>query len=357
MTRRLDKHIAVTPHGYRARIRIHGVIYQRRFKQTVELVKVKEWLLTTEMKYRRGSSQDGAFHLDARRYLDTVTAMPTYAQRVQHIEEWIAVFRDQPRETLTSAQITAQLHRWRTEPRILRTRAKPGQPPKERALVLSASAVNKRRAALMHLFSVLDGKSARNPVKDTPKFQEPAPAPRGIPFVQLKALFAAMPASASRARLMVMAYTGIPPAQIKLITEADVNFDARTVAVTGRRKGRGTAGRIVPLTPDGVRAFKAMQREDAWGPFTGPPLRRAFQRGCVAADIGSGFVPYDLRHAFGTEVYRRSGDIRATQLLMDHSSPTLTHRYTVGAEDARVAAAIATFSAKRSARVSSRTKR
>jgi hypothetical protein len=38
-----------------------------------------------------------------------------------------------------------------------------------------------------------------------------------------------------------------------------------------------------------------------------------------------------------------SGDIRATQILMDHSSPTLTHRYTVAAIDPRVRVALEKF--------------
>src|SRR6185295_12121548 len=45
-------------------------------------------------------------------------------------------------------------------------------------LVLSPSAVNKRRTALQHLFTVLDGKSAPNPVKNVPKFREPDPRTR-----------------------------------------------------------------------------------------------------------------------------------------------------------------------------------
>jgi len=93
-----------------------------------------------------------------------------------------------------------------------------------------------------------------------------------------------------------------------------------------------------------VQAFKAMKREGAWGTFSRPTLRIALRRAWKQvfkkdADV----TPYDLRHSFGTEVYRRSGDIRATQLLMDHSTPQLTHRYTLAAQDPRVLKAIAKF--------------
>lgn len=349
--RSTDKHIAITPHGYRASIRIRGQLHQQRFKRTVPLVKIKQWLLHVEMKYRRGGPTSGRFDDDAARYLEGVRAMPTYAQRVLQINEWVAVFGDRPRDEITSGEIAAQLHRWRTETRLVKKRAKPGAEASTVPLVLSASSVNKRRTALMHMYRTLDGKSERNPVKDTPKFSEPTPAPRGIPFSKLKTLFQAMPASKSRARLMVMAYTGIPHAQLRTITEEAVNFAGKTVAVAGRRKGKGTTGRIMPLIPEAVRAFQAMRRESAWGGFSRATLRQAFLRGCKAARIGEGFRPYDLRHSFATEVFRRSGDIRAVQLLLDHSTLSLTHRYTLGASDARVAAAIALFSRAKGASV------
>jgi integrase len=64
---------------------------------------------------------------------------------------------------------------------------------------------------------------------------------------------------------------------------------------------------------------------------------------CQGRD-GTGLRAYDLRHAFGTELYAKSGDIRATQVLMGHSTPQLTHRYTLAAVDPRVQAAIAAMS-------------
>jgi integrase len=207
--------------------------------------------------------------------------------------------------------------------------------------------VNKRRTALMHLYSVLDGKEERNPVRDVPKFREPAPEPKGIPYPIVRQLFQQMRDGKSKARLMVLAYTGIPHAQMQQIQASDFDPAAATVRVPGRKKGAGTNARIVPLTPDGVRAFKAMARNEAWGTFSRSSLHKAFRRAChklpalkASADQ---LTPYDLRHSFGTEVYRSSGDIRATQILMDHSTPTLTHRYTLAAVDPRVAAAVKAF--------------
>jgi len=222
---------------------------------------------------------------------------------------------------ITADQIAAQLHAWR------KTKA--------------AATVNKRRTALMHLYTVLDGKALPNPVKDAPKFPEPAPAPRALPYAVIRQIFKVMPESRSKARLRVLAYTGIPPGQIATIHPTDVDWRARTVAVAGRQKGKGTRARVVPLTAHAVAAFRAMQRTNAWGPCSRTVLRRVFLRAVhrvLGPDVT--LAPYVLRHSFGTEVYRRSGDIRATQILLDHSTPQLTHRYTGAAVDPRVQAAI-----------------
>lgn len=318
-----QKHLTPTRSGVRAQIRIHGTLHRQHFPHGTDPLRIKAWLLNTELRYRRPDARrTGRFDDDARAYLAAVAAMPTYAQRRQHIEAWIAVFGGIARDKITSDMIRAQLHTWRQ--------------------TLAAASVNKRRTALMHLYHVLDGRAAPNPVKDVPKFAEPAPAPRAIPYDVIRKVFRGMAPSRSKARLLVLAYTGIPPEQIGRIAPDDIDVKAGTVAVTGRRKGAGTKGRVVPLTAEGIKAFRMMAREDAWGPFSRTVLRRVFQRACKRAGLPNwqDYTPYMLRHSFGTEMYRRSGDIRATQILLDHSTPQLTHRYTGAAIDPRVAKAI-----------------
>jgi integrase len=168
-----------------------------------------------------------------------------------------------------------------------------------------------------------------------------------LPYSAITALWTVMRDTPSRARLQMMAYVGLPHAQIAQLTEQDFDPGAGTLVVQGRRKGAGTATRIVPLTAEGVKAVKAMIRTDAWGPFSRSSLHRDFRAACAKVPalqaLAKTLTPYDLRHSFGTEVYRSSGDIRATQILMDHSTPTLTHRYTLAAINPRVAEAVAKF--------------
>lgn len=271
----------------------------------------------------------GSFRDHAAGYLRAVSAMPTYKERAQHIAEWCAVFGDRARHLITSAEISAQLHTWRSAGR-------------------AASTVNHRRTALMHLYSVLDGRSGRNPVRDTPKFSEPDPEPRAVRAEVVGAILHSMGDTDSRARLMVMATTGIPGSSLGRIKPEFVDWEAGTVFVPGRQKGKRTKARVLPLTRQGLLAFQAIKSRGAWGPFSHSSLHKAFRRACDAAvelkklkpeDI-MGVRPYDLRHAFGTSVYLATGDIRATQILMGHSSEKLTHRYTLGAVDARLALAV-----------------
>lgn len=357
---RHERHQTPTGSGTLAHIRIHGTLHRRHFPKGTPPVQIRQWVLTTELRHRKTTpGRTGRFEDDARAYLEAVRAMPSYSDRALHIEEWIAVFGSRYRDSITSDEIRAQLQRWLTDTReITYTRVPTPKTKASRTMTLSVSSVDKRRTALMHLYTVLDGKSAPNPVRDVPKFTEPEPAARAIPFPIVQALFKALRPSKSRARLKVIAFTGIPHAQIKTIQPEDIDPHAGTVAVAGRRKGRGTRARIVPLMPEGLAAFREMAKEEAWGPFSNSSLRKALRRGMetAAPELAAQVTPYDLRHSFGTEMYRRSGDIRATQILMDHSTERLTHRYTSAAEDGRVRAALTAWTAKGS-KPSSKTKK
>lgn len=315
-----QKYQTRTASGIRAQIRIRGVLHRKHFPRDTDPVTIKQWLLATEMKYRRASATTGKFSEDAKAYLQAVAAMPTYLERQQHIQEWIEVFRGIPRHAITPDQIRAQLHAWK-------------------AAGKSASTVNHRRTALMHLFTVLDGKSAANPVKDVPKFREPSPLPRALSSTTIGRLIRKLRGK-DKARALVIAYTGIPHAQLAQIRPEHVDLGAGTVLVHGRRKGHGTAASLRRLTAKGVQAFTAMEKAKAWGPFDRFAFRKAIIAACEAAKVDPPIRPYDLRHFFGTEMYRRSGDIRAVQLLMGHSTERLTHRYTLGASDPRIEAAV-----------------
>jgi hypothetical protein len=69
-------------------------------------------------------------------------------------------------------------------------------------------------------------------------------------------------------------------------------------------------------------------------------MRKSFKRACAALQLPPTLTPYDLRHSFGTLAYAASGDLHATGVLLGHRDSRTTARYTLGAVDPRLAAAV-----------------
>jgi len=339
--------ISKTEFGWRAAIRVKGALYTKRFPPDTTITAMQDWRQATRVDKLRAHQRHasrrtaaGSFAEDAETYLKAVRAMPTYRWRKADLEAWIAEFGTRTRSTITSDEIRAVLHRWRLEGRAIiryafdiRTRQRVAVEIGHASL--SESACNHRRTALMHLYTVLDGKAAPNPVRDVPRFREPDPEPRGIPLETVQRILDAMPESATKARCLVMAWTGLPHATLMQLTASNLRWHDQAVYVPRRRKGKGTKARILPLLPQALEAFRMMARCDAWGRFSRDSLRRSLHRACDAVELPR-IRPYDLRHSFLTAAYEASGDIRAVQVLADHADAKLTTRYTLGAVDIRV---------------------
>ena len=313
----------------------------------------------------------GSFVQDALRYLQAVRAMPTYKERRKHILEWAQVFKTKPRHKITSAEIRA--HR----DKLLTAQRGEGKSP------YSASAVNNRLRALSNLWTVLDGRRAPNPVREVPEADEPNRPPRAIPYPLIEQILAALPdrgraakgkarptASQTKARLLVMAWTGLPPKVIGQIQPGDVDWDTGTVRVHGRRKGKGGTGAVLPLLPEAITALRQLDQTGAWGAYSASSARQSFRRACAKvkrdllaagvpasqAAVLDGLRPYDLRHSFLTHALRQSGDIRGVSRLALHADLRTTMVYTEAAVDPLAVAVLSTFrqSAERQSRTPAR---
>jgi hypothetical protein len=87
--------------------------------------------------------------------------------------------------------------------------------------------------------------------------------------------------SKTKIRLALMAYTGLSPAFIMRLRPKDVRWDAGTVFVQGRRKGRGTKGRTMPLTSKGLKALRHFDEADCWGEFSTSAVWKSFHLACA----------------------------------------------------------------------------
>jgi integrase len=339
---------------YRVRVWVHGQEYVHRFAGDTTLETMQAWRRHTRADAERDllpKHDPGTFAADADVYLAAVKAMPTYKERVRDIQLWVEEFGARPRDSITSVEIRAVRDRWATVGPRLEQRwvADPGTGRKVQTFVpvtapLSPSAVNHRLRALESFFTVTLGRHAPNPVRDVPELDEGELPPRTVPLPLIKRILAVMPASQAKARLSVLAWTGIPPASLKQITLEMVDWDAPAVWVPKRRKGKGAAGRWLPLSKAGVKAFKLLKREDAFGPHSWDNVRRAFRSACRRLDV-TGLRPYDLRHAIAARTLAATKDFATTGELLLHASPKTTMRYSKAAVAPHLAAAVARLEA------------
>lgn len=314
--------------GWRISVRVHGRLFQRRFKPSTPQADVETALSTARARWRAGRQEapSGSLAADVTRYLtDYFAGRPGHAERKRHLELWTAALgAETPRSTVTRDDIARVLNGWR-------------------AGELAADTCNKRRTALLALYHALDGKGASNPVREIPKFRPPAPLPRGIPYALIARALAKLPKCKTRARLTVLAYTGIRPGQLMRLTPDDWDRRQHALTVPGTTKGRGTKPYVIPLSSHAHKALQALERWDAWGPFTSAPMARMWKAAAVKAKLPAWAVPYDLRHSFGTAIYQATGDLHAARKLLGHSSLTMTERYTLAAVPSQQRAAVQAF--------------
>lgn len=321
--------------AWQAFVKVRGQFKSKRFPLDTPQLTMQRW--RNEQKARAilnlaTPSEDGPlFEDDAQAYLQAVSAMPSYSDRALHIEQWTAVFRGRPRSSITPLEIRTQLAIWRKR--------------------YAPSSVNKRRTALMNLFTVLDGKSGRNPVRDVPKYREESDIPRAQPLWLLYRLLACMPDTKTRARLRVLLWTGWPHAQIMQLEPEHLDFKRGRAFVKPRRKGKGRAGVWLPLLPGAIVALKAFHAKKCYGPFSQSTMRKLMLYGLKKLNAHRASFehpplkirPYDFRHSFGTFLAEHVSDDRSVQDLMLHSTPQQTRRYTEGATAGRLRAAVAIF--------------
>ena len=307
------------PHEYRC---AHDADVAELIKERLTLKKAGA------LDVERESATADTFRADAATYLATLTGRHK-ADADDILTHWVTAFGDRTRQSITALEIRQQLAQWADT---------------------APSTRNHRRQALLSLYTALGGPSAPNPVREVPKVRERYDTPRSLPYSVITAILDQMGPTQTRARLSVMAYTGLPQAQIAQLTPADVDLKGKTVRVSPRRKGKGAHGRTLPLSHQAVQAFQDFAAADCWGDFSRSSMAKAFRNAVRNAratrkDIPASIRAYDLRHSFLTELYRRTGDIHAVSHLALHSTPAQTARYAQSAVKDRMAEAIrATFS-------------
>lgn len=128
----------------------------------------------------------------------------------------------------------------------------------------------------------------------------------------------------------------VGPSEMFRLTWQDVDLAQGLLRVHGAMKNRNAPWREVPIRAGLLPLFAQWQRADMEAGAThlvhyrGKPvmsIKQSWTHSLKRAGITRRIRPYDLRHAFATELIANGVDIGTVARLMGHSSPTmiLTH--------------------------------
>ncbi|MQA15296.1 MAG: tyrosine-type recombinase/integrase [Pseudonocardiaceae bacterium] len=131
-----------------------------------------------------------------------------------------------------------------------------------------------------------------------------------------------------RAWLVLAAFCGLRAGEIAHLRREHVLDDRSLLHVVN---GKGGRDRLVPLS---TAVFTELgchltgRRGRLWlANYSNAPNRLSRDVGEHLRSLGIAHTCHSLRHYFGTEVYRRSRDLRLTQDMLGHASPAMSAIY------------------------------
>lgn len=132
-----------------------------------------------------------------------------------------------------------------------------------------------------------------------------------------------------RCWLILMAFAGLRCDGVARLAVEHIVWDEEALVVAEKRGDP----RVIPMHP-WVRNELRRTPMPTRGPIFRRPRGGPYPAAQVSREVslylfgqGIGATAHQLRHWFGTNVYRASKDLRVTQELMGHSSPTTTAGY------------------------------
>lgn len=124
----------------------------------------------------------------------------------------------------------------------------------------------------------------------------------------------------------------VGPSEMLRLTWDDVDIVRRILRVHGAKKNLAAPWREVPIREILVPVFESWRKEDAaigaihlinYKGRTLSSIKTAWRHALVRAGITRRIRPYDLRHAFATDLIAGGVDVGTVSKLMGHSSPAM----------------------------------
>lgn len=313
------------------KVRDHQV--QRSFPPETPLVDILVWReeMRRQLTLQHGSGA-GSLSSDIGNYLSTQTKARRRSAE-GWLVKWAKRFGDRRRTSLTYEEVRDALTGWRSQG-------------------YSASSLNKLRTYFIAVWRFCDGSALRCPMLAVRKFPEPVPIPRAVDPSLWDRAFKAMRNSRSKARLLMIRYTGARPSEVARLTPYDLHLD-EPVPWVFYTTGKAGDNRAVPLNSWGAVAARLFVERQAFGRFSTSAMRHALIRACRKAGMkdtellegttGLGkrrwrLHPYVARHQCLTELRRAGADLADVQAIAGHRSPVTTARYAPAVFDKLAAA-------------------
>jgi integrase len=305
---------------------------EKRFAHATNLLEVKRWRNEQIGRFalirRKRPPIAGTLRADVRRYLSQIKHLASWKSRRSELDAWLEHFGTKARGRITVEMVRNVVAKWRTADGGRLT----GRGKKKTRRPYGIRTCEHRVATLRHLFHVLDGFDVPTPC-DEIKFDLPQTQPVFVPATVIMSVAERLKIYPdTRARFMVLAATGVRPAELMRAEEDDLNLESRIWIV---RTGKGGKRPPLYLNDEMVAALEVFIAAEAWGPYdTSKHAKRLREAGWP-----KGVRPYAVRGTFGMELSRRGTDLADIQQVMGHTSEKTTRTYYVPPEDSRLAAA------------------
>ena len=283
---------------------------EKRFPFDTPFKALRDWQEATRADFRaelrrldarQTGPARGTLAADATNYLAQVHHLASYKSRVCEVDAWIELYGPLRRRQLTAEHVRKARAAWAADQYAPKT-------------------INNRVQTLRHLFHVLDGRRAPTPADDV----TPLPVPDSPKVLVNAQIFRTVAANLTdpktRARFMLIASTGVRPAEVKRAEPADVDMVRRVWLV---RTAKGGAPRAFWLNDDMRAAWQAFIAADAWGSFDGSDYAKALYAAGWPTDVR----PYQARHSVALELGERGIDLGDVQGWLGHKHVQTTRKH------------------------------
>ncbi len=311
---------------------------EKRFPAGTALRVMKRWQEDRRSELRREELRPvrGTLTADVERYLEKpeVKRLVSYKTRLSDTRSWCERFGHLRRDRITSEMLQGQIDDWVEAS-------------------FAAWTIRHRINALRQIYKVLDGEGSDNPVLDVKAPSKPRAIPRAIDYDTIRTTFNQMGASATKGFLMIVAFCGFRPEEIRRTEPWMVRLDPDAPHVI-RNTAKGGDVTVVPLSAEGVLAWRMFiehggfdKRPEVTDRRGRPRRSRTFpnaNRDWKAAMVRGGFAQtrcYNLVHSYCTQLLLNGGaDVSLVQKARGHRDIRTTLAYTQVVIDPRLAEAV-----------------